>query len=413
MEMFIAGIIAALGATLTLTEAEAPEIAAASAVWRYVAPPPGDPFESPPLRALALSTQKPEDLIVKVTFRGNRQRYAQLRYGSPTSVRVTVVLDELGGGAADLYVDANRNRRIEAPDRAQGENRTWRLPLDLAMVEGETTRYERRAVIFRLGSTGITFSHAAAGYLEGRVELAGHGHSVRRTDGDGNGLLTDSQDGLWIDLNDDGRWDPTSEQFLFASIIQIGDLRYAVRSDAFGKRLSLVPLEGSGTVRLALSKRQGLPAAVELAASLIGRDGSVVGLTGEQAQATVPMGEYRLGTVTCAFMDAHGGPRWNFVFSDMGRRGEAHWYKVDKGGMAAIDPLGTVELNATLEGMGRARPGEDLRVQPQLFTGDGLLIVTCYRGTPSGFADDSGTGAAIALAYPEGRTLATAHSGFA
>ena len=232
---------------------------------------------------------------------------------APARCRVTIVLDEIGGGAADLYVDANRNRRIEATDRAPGENRTWRLPLDLAIVLGETTRYERRAAIFRLGATGITFSHAAAGYLEGKVSFAGHRHAVRRMDGDGNGLFTDSSDRLWIDLNDDGQWDSSSEEFLFASILTIGDARYAVRSDPFGQRLSVEPLKGSGTVRLALANRPGLPAAVELTATLIGRDGSAVGLSGERAQATVPIGEYRLGTVTCAVEDTHGGPRGTCV----------------------------------------------------------------------------------------------------
>ena len=207
-----------------------------------------------PLCAIGLTTEKPEDVIVKVTFRGSRQRYAQLRFGSPSSVRVTIVLDEVGRGEADLYVDANRNRRIEATDRVDGENRTWRVPLDLAIVEGEMTRYTHRAAIFRLGATGITFSFAAAGYLEGKVEFAGRRHAVRRMDGDGNGLFTDHQDRLWIDLNDDGRWDASSEQFLFASILTIGDGRYAVRSDPFGQRLSVEPLQGSGTVRLALAQ---------------------------------------------------------------------------------------------------------------------------------------------------------------
>ena len=59
------------------------------------------------------------------------------------------------------------------------------------------------------------------------------------------------------------------------------------------------------------------------------------------------------------------------------------------------------------------RPGEDFKVQPQLFTGDGLLIVTCYRGMLASPASDSGTGATIALATADGRTLDTAHSGFA
>ena len=91
--MIIAGFVAALGVVVA---AETP--GAAAAKWRYVVPPPGDAFESPPLRSIALASAKPEDLIVKVAFRGSRQRYAQLRYGSPSSVRVTIVLDELGRG---------------------------------------------------------------------------------------------------------------------------------------------------------------------------------------------------------------------------------------------------------------------------------------------------------------------------
>ncbi len=138
------------------------------------------------------------------------------------------------------------------------------------------------------------------------------------------------QDRLWIDLNDDGRWDATSEQFLFASILMIGENRYAVRSDPYGQRLSIELLKGSGTVRLALANRAGLPAAVELSATLIGRDGSAVGLTGARPEVSIPIGEYRLGTVTCAFEDVQGGPRWNFVFSDISRRGDARWYKIEQ-----------------------------------------------------------------------------------
>ena len=379
--------------------------------WRYVVPPPGDAFESPPLRAIGLSSEKPDDVNVKVAFRGSRQRYAQLRYGSPSSIRITIVLDEIGRGAGDLYVDANRNRRIEAADRVDGENRTWRLPLDLAIVEGEITRHERRAAIFRLGATGITFSHAAAGYLEGQVEFAGRRHAVRRMDGDGNGLFTDPQDGLWIDLNDDGRWDSSSELFLFASILTIGDARYAVRSDPFGQRLSVEPLKGSGTVRLACARRQGLPAAVELTVTLIGRDGSTVGLAGERVEASIPIGEYRLGTVTCAFEDIKGRSRWNFVFSDIGRRGEARWYQIEQAGTVTIDPIGVLEFKTGAEGVKPLHAGDDLTVQPQLFTGDGLLIVTCYRGMVANVANDSG--ATITLSTADGRTLATAHSGFA
>src|SRR3954453_7275479 len=81
--------------------------------WRYVLPPIGDAFEHPPLRALATSPSPPGDLVEKAAYRGTRRRYAQVRFGTPNSVRLTVVLDEPAEGVGDLYVDADRNRRIE------------------------------------------------------------------------------------------------------------------------------------------------------------------------------------------------------------------------------------------------------------------------------------------------------------
>jgi hypothetical protein len=126
----------------------------------------------------------------------------------------------------------------------------------------------------------------------------------------------------------------------------------------------------------------------------------------------VPIGEYRLGTVTCAFDDAQGGSRWNFVFSDIGRRGEPHWYKIERGSTTLIDPLGDLELSTGALGLAAWRPGVNLTVQPRLFTGDGLLIAACYRGTPAGPAATSGTVATIALATLLGRTVEVADSGF-
>ena len=54
--MIIAGLVAALGM------AAADWAGAAPTTWRYVVPPPGDPFESPPLRSIGLASEKPEDL---------------------------------------------------------------------------------------------------------------------------------------------------------------------------------------------------------------------------------------------------------------------------------------------------------------------------------------------------------------
>ena len=380
--------------------------------WRFVAPAPGDEFEYPPLRALALSREKPDDVVEKVTYRGHRRRYAQLRYGSPSSVRVTVVLDDLAPGKADLYVDANRNRRIEPADRVAPDvdGRTWRLSLDLALVEGEVTHFERRSVVFRLGSTGLTLSHAAAGYLEGSVTLAGRRHAARRTDGDGDGRFTDPQDRLWIDLDDNGRWDPVDEQFPYSSVLAVAGGRFAVHSDEYGRRLSLDVLEGTGRVSLAFART---PATVlDLNATLVGRDGSAIGLHGPDA-VMVPMGEYRLSTVTLTLADPAGGASWSYVFSDNGRRGEVLWYKVAKDGTLVLDPIGRLEMAVNLEADSPPRPDADLRINTALYTGDGLLIVTTYRGSPAVTASEDGPGAEVSLRDGAGRVLGSTRSGFA
>ena len=389
---------------------------AAAGDWPFVLPKPDDPFEHPPLRALALSPTRPDDVRELVHYRGTRQRYAQIRYGSPGSVRITVVLDEASATDVDLYVDADRNRRIEVKDRVIASGRTWRLPLAVAVVEGETTKLTPRAAIFRLGATGVTFSFAAAGFIEGTVNLAGQRHAARRTDGDGNGFFTDAQDRLWIDLNDDGRWDAAAEQFLYSSILSVAGARFALRSDELGTRLALETVEGTGVIKLKRNRPAGAPEATSVEATLLGRDGSAVGATGDDQGVTVPAGEYRLGTLALSFADPHGGPKWSFIFSDNGGRPEHTWYKIEKGQTVEIDPVGKLVLETGVEEKDKSvAAGDDIPLQPRLFTGDGLLINTCFRGSPTTPASHDGHRADITLRGAESgsQALAVAVSGFA
>lgn len=150
-----------------------------------------------------------------------------------------------------------------------------------------------------------------------------------------------------------------------------------------------------------------------MSATLIGRDGSVVALNGERTDVAVPIGDYRLGTVTCAFDDKNGGRRWNFVFSDIERRGGDRWYKIEPASSTTIDPIGILDFKTGVEGTEPIRAGGEVRLRPRLYTGDGLLIVTCYRGTVADPAGSAGTGAAITLFTTAGRRLDTARSGFA
>ena len=59
------------------------------------------------------------------------------------------------------------------------------------------------------------------------------------------------------------------------------------------------------------------------------------------------------------------------------------------------------------------KAGEEVSLQPLLYTGDGLLINVAYRGTPVSPAAQENLGALTTLASTDGQTLGTAHSGFA
>lgn len=397
--------------------------ALADDAWRWVLPEAGAEHEYPPPRAIPLASDKPDDLKETAEYRGASRRYAQLRYGSPSAARVAIVVDQVAPGEVDLYIDVNRNRTIEPDECCRGEGRLWRVPLNVEYAQGEVFKRLPRELVFRLGSTGRTLSYAAAGYLEGRVTL-GEGQNgpraVRRMDGDGNGFFTDPQDRLWIDLDRDGRWDPVGEQFLYATIVTIAGERYAVRSDERGTQLTLARLEGTGSIQLAVQQKSapnssepGTPGEIsDIAVTLVGRDGSAVALRGNNATATVPIGEYRVSAVAVTLDDPAGGPRWNFVFSDNLSGDAKHWHQLGRDDRLAIDPLERFDFTTGTERTdGKCRPGDDLTFQPKLLTVDGLLINTCYRGT-----HDTGRGgatASIRLTASDGTVLSTAQSGFA
>jgi hypothetical protein len=386
----------------------APAVGRTADSWRYVVPPPGNAHEHPPPRAVILSPQKPAVLKEIVHYRGSTQRYGQVTYGGPASVPVAVVLDEIAADEADLYVDATRSRTIGPKDRVSRAKVAWRLKLT-ALVAGDGAESAERTVVFRLARSGRTLSFATCGYLEGSVRLGDRAVAVRRQDGDGNGLFTDPQDRLWLDLDGDGRWDPLDEQFLYAPILTLAGARYAVHSDPFGRRLALEKVEGTGTIRLTIRPPALAEKVEEVSATLMGRDGSVCTLRGRAAEAVLPVDDYRLSALSVTVADPHGGPSWSFTFADGDGRRPYRWHTLGRDSRLALDPIGRLELVAVVdEEERRCRPGDRLAVRPRLYTGDGLLICSAGRG-----AAGEGSGAELVLAAADGRVLDVGGSGFA
>jgi hypothetical protein len=387
-----------------------PAAARAADPWRYVVPAPGEPHEHPPPRALVLSAEKPTDLKETVRYRGRAQRYGQLTYGSPDSGPVTVAIDEVSADETDLYVDTARSRVIAPKDRVARTAGAWRVKLD-ALVKGDDASSAERTVMFRRGRSGRTLSFATCGYLEAKVRLAGREVAARRQDGDGNGLFADPQDRLWLDLDGDGRWDPLDEQFLFAPILTLGGNRYAAHSDPLGRRLALDKMEGTGTVCLSV-RPPALAARVEqLTVTLAGRDGSVYTVCGRDAEVVLPVGDYRLSVLMCTVADPHGGPAWSFTFSDGNGRRPYRWHTLARDARLTLDPVGKLELLAAVDpGQQRCRPGDNVSVQPGLYTGDGLLICSACRVSGG---ESHQCGGEVVLAGTDDGVLDAHGSGFA
>ena len=349
--------------------------------WRYVAELAADSPIRPVFRFVVLSTSKPEELREEVAYRGKVQRYAQVRYGSDDSRRVVVVVDELSNGDFDLYVDANRNRVIEAKDKVAGGGKERTASLDLEFTRGLEMHHDRRSVQWRLGVNRKTISLATMGYVEGEVLIAGKKHLVRRVDGNANGFFADAADRVWIDLNRDKQWDPFAEQFPYSPVLTLNNQRYGIRGDAAGSKLTIEPLTSEGRIRLRLDGLAKDAALLKLDVMLTGEDGSAFSVSALDSSTVVPAGRYAVGSV--ALSVAHSGATLptHFVFSRIGVDADTRWHELKKDQELILDPIGKLRFVLEIDKDQRTRkPGEAIRVQPQLFTADGLLINSCSVG---------------------------------
>jgi hypothetical protein len=349
--------------------------------WRYVAKSEADSPVRPVFRFVVLSPTKPEELREDVSYRGKEQKYAQIRYGSDDSRRVVVVVDEVSRDDFDLYVDADRNRVIESKDRIAGAGKDRTARLDVEITRGLQIVHEARSVQWRLGVTRKTIGLATLGYVEGAADIAGKKHAVRRVDGNANGFFADAADRLWIDLNRDNAWDPLAEQFPCSPVLTLNNQRCGIRADAAGARLTIEPLTAEGRIRLRLAGLAKDASVQKLDVMLTGEDGSAFAVSALDTATVVPTGRYAVGSVALSVQLASHHLPIHFVFSRVGVDAKTRWHEVTKDQDLTLDPVGKLRFALDIDKAHRVcKPGEALRVQPQLFTADGLLINSCWIG---------------------------------
>ncbi|MBI2481501.1 MAG: hypothetical protein HYV60_23530 [Planctomycetia bacterium] len=349
--------------------------------WQYI---PGDDaeFAVPVARSFAMSAERPEDLSTQVDWRGERQWYAQVRYGNEASKRVSVVVDESGAGKIDLYVDRNRNRVIQPVDLIDGEGRERDFDLATEIVQEEFVEHYPRRVRFRLGITGRQFSLGTTGFVAGTARLGEQANQVRLVDGDVNGLFGDDRDRIWIDLNRDSKWDAFSEQFPFRPMLVLGDTRWAVRADRVGARFRLEPVTGVGQLRMRISDLPAGAKVIGFAGMVYAEDGSAYAVNVLNEPLSVPVGRYTPQSVTVV-IDAGERQPWYFSFSRSRSPGPQDWFTIEADGTTDIEAVGSLSLLAGVEGPTLVKPGSAVHLRPRMYTSHGLLINMSCRGRDS------------------------------
>lgn len=378
--------------------------------WTYVVPE-SEAFPSPPVRGHWLDSRRPEDVRLSLETAATGARYVQVRYGSPDSVRVTIMVVVVAGKSR-LYVDADRDRILGERDFVAGSGPTWRLglPYERTTAVPLSPRHIDRTVEIRVHRSGRTISTSTVGYLEHEVKLDGRRCSARMVDGDVSGRFGDADDRLWIDLDGDDCWDRFLEQFPSRPIVRVAGTRYALLGDERGERFSLSELTGAGTVELQLATK-GRRDPQDYRALLVGVDQTAVSLGKDDGPVAVPVGRYRLATLSVKYDGDDDSPAWNYVFSGSGSG--AQWHEVKREKRCVIEPLTGMKLVAKMDDRQTAyRPGDFVIVSPRLYSAAGLMINSCTRGTMQPWQLGRGPSALVQLCQDDTQ-VAAAQSGFA
>lgn len=368
-------------------------------------------FERSTARLLRFTEQLPPDVEVRVKFAGKHQSFGQFFFGSNDSTSIAAVVDRLGEGDRDfdLYLDLNRDRIIDADEQVEGDGRIWFVELEAEVNSaGDVDRHPRKVAIRRM-SGGDGFTVRTVGGFEGPVKLTGKTVASRRIDGDGNGLFADPKDQLWIDLNQDGEWDPIAERFPFQTMLNIDGRRFAVRGDRLGQRLSLEQVEGEGLVQVQFALEDSTAKVTQLSVSLYGDDGASFTIASGN-KLTLPVGKYMVGSFSVVVADAESRQPWYFSFSHSGRKSEQVWYSIEKGQETSIELPGEFEFY--LHGEKRVTAGKPYQSQPVLRTADGLYITASGRGKPTRDGQHHGNPARLVARDANSNAFSNCISGF-
>jgi hypothetical protein len=333
--------------------------------------------------------------------------YGVVPVGPNFDTALTIVWAPKAAGGPELWLDANGDRRLTDDERHVMSGRELEIPATVTIQLNPKPQKVTRSLLFRRSALGDGLRYTVRGYMQGRLDLGGTKYATLLIDGNANGCFdTVGQDRVWIDLNQDGKFDPLIEQFPLGKPITRDRDVYVVRSDAAASAVvANLRSAGQGKLRLSLAKKT--PRGAKITAELISDLGELVIIDELDKAMPVPFGDYRLSSLKLEVPDA-SEQIWTYNF-DIRRTMN---YSVPTGKEATITLLDhfTMNVSMQLDG-GRASPGQTVSMQPELIADESLYLVRCTVGKDANCQQAEGS-AEILLLAPDGKVANRGVTGF-
>jgi hypothetical protein len=336
-------------------------------------------------------------------------QYGVVPVGPKPETALTIVWLPTAPGGPELWLDANGDGRLGDDERHVMTGRDLETAAAIAVQPGEGPKKVDRTLLFRRSAAGDGLRYAVRGYMQGRLNLGGKEYAALLIDGNANGCFDGvGRDRVWIDLSEDGRFDPLAEQFPLGKPIPHNGEVYVVRSDALASAVVANQRSaGQGKLRLAVAQKLSMPG--KISAELISDFGELVNIDKLDEAVPVPMSEYRISSLRLDVVDSDK-KLWTYSFYHERTKN----YAVPRDGETTVALFGQLNMNVSLgSGQDKILPGKTVTVQPKLVADESLYLSSCTVGKEGDRTPARAEGnAEVLLLSPDGNVVTRGLTGF-
>lgn len=333
-------------------------------------------------------------------------QFGLVAVGVNNSTYLTIAWNPKGKEGPELWLDANADGKLTDDERHVMTGKELELPATIRLQINPPIEVTR-TLLFRRSSLGDGLRYTVRGYAQGRLKLGEKEYAAILIDGNADGRFDIvGRERVWIDLNEDGHFDPLTEQFPLGKPITLGKDVYVISSNSLATEVT-AHLRSTGQGKIILTLGRKVDPKTKIAAELVSDLGELVVVDKLGEATSVPFGQYRLSSLKLEVPDENG-QIWNYLF-DVDRNKNI---AVPTGGETTVVLLDKLAMNVSL-GLenGKASPGQTLSIQPKLIADESLHLNTCKIGNENDYRQAEGS-AEILLTKEDGTVVTRGLTGF-